>query len=131
MAEPAHFEKSIFSPDRIEPAEHPPSKLIAPSLDELSASGCVQTNLRVPLPLRSVALQTYFNNYLDTWPSPGATVSADRRRSDGRLVNKILKENSHPEGSSARGIAFENQKGRLSQASVCPAGAAVMKYISK
>jgi hypothetical protein len=93
MAEPEHFEKSIFSPDRTEPAEHPPSQLIDASSDELSASSCVQTNPRVPLPPRSVALKTNFNNYLDTWPSPGATVSADEPP-DEELIDEDLMEGS-------------------------------------
>jgi hypothetical protein len=83
LDEPAHLEKSGPLPEQHTPADYLSPGLHRALQGELAASHWWQTGLRDPLPPASVfAMQANLCKYLDTWPTPGLTVSPEQPPSE-------------------------------------------------
>ena len=83
-------DNSVRLPDRPAAADQPASGFSTNLVAEPTASRWWQTTSRSPLPPASVfALQTNLSKFLDTWPTPGATVARDEPP-DGELADEDL-----------------------------------------
>jgi hypothetical protein len=74
----AKFQRFEQSSDRSQVAQQAPSGFNESLVDKISASRLGQNHPQSPLPpVSAFSLQTNLCKYLDTWPTPGATVSQD------------------------------------------------------